>query len=187
MANLTLTAESPLSGFEQRFGATKVAEIDGIFLFSVALSLDSESARSAVKTTFAADWPAPGKTTESSDGKFRLLGLQNDQIFVIQHDVEGGYSTIAAPTIDSAYTTDQSDSWTGLSINGPDARDALERICPIDLHPDVFSKGSVTRTSMEYLAVIVVCVDKDHYWLLSPTSSAKSFLHAVETSFNNIS
>jgi len=186
VANLSLTAESPLNGFEQRFGTTSVAELNNVFLFSVALSLNAEAGKKAVNAAFGTDWPAPGKISSSSDGKSHLLGLQADQIFALQTDVGDQHSTLAEPTIESAYVTDQSDSWAALSINGDRARDALERICPIDLHPNVFGKGSVTRTSMEHLAVIIACVEENHYWLLSPTSSAKSFLHAVETSFNNI-
>ena len=85
----------------------------------------------------------------------------------------------------AAYTTDQTDVWTGLEIAGSRARTALERICPIDLHPDSFDVGDAARTTMEHLGTLIIRTDEDTFLLMSGSSSAKSFLHAVETSIQN--
>jgi len=87
---------------------------------------------------------------------------------------------------DNAYCTDQSDSWVTLELTGPNALHALERICPVDLRPDIFTVGSVARTTMEHLGVIIARVGEDQYWLMSASSSAESFLHAITLSVNNI-
>ena len=80
----------------------------------------------------------------------------------------------------------QSDNWVGVRISGTRSRDALERICPLDLHPDVFGIDQVARTVMEHLGVIILREDKDSFLMLSASSSAKSFLHAIETSIHNV-
>lgn len=84
-----------------------------------------------------------------------------------------------APTL---YLNDQSDSWVMLRVAGAGVRRALERLCPLDLHPDAFAPGAVARTVMEHLAVIVLHEAEDTFVLLSPRSSAASFLHEIETS-----
>jgi sarcosine oxidase subunit gamma len=73
-----------------------------------------------------------------------------------------------------------------LRVSGPKSRIALERICPLDLHPSTFPQGRVARTLMEHLGVIILHEGPDTYLLLSARSSAGSFLHAVETSVRNV-
>jgi sarcosine oxidase subunit gamma len=62
----------------------------------------------------------------------------------------------------------------------------LERICPIDLHPQAFAVGAVARTLMDHLNVIILREGGDTFLLMSARSSARSFWHAVETSIRNI-
>ena len=42
------------------------------------------------------------------------------------------------------------------------------------------------RTVMEHLGVLILRTGEDDYLLLSASSSAKSFLHAVEVSLTNV-
>ena len=180
MANLTLQATTPLKGYDQRFGGTTLSEVTDMAIYSIALALQADAALSSIQQQLGTAWPATGHSTLNTEATYRLLGLQSDQVFVL---VTGDAAAANLPALDdSAYITDQSDSWAALRVSGPMSKKALERICPIDLHPTVFAKGFVTRTSMEHLAVIVLCEADDEYLLLSPSSSAQSFLHAVETS-----
>lgn len=180
MANLTLERTTPLKGYQQRFGDTLLNEVVDLSIYSIGLALQPGAALASIEKNLGTAWPVTGKSTSNADSTYQLLGLQLDQVFVLA----SGDS--ALPELDaSAYITDQSDSWVGLRLQGAKSHESLERICPIDLHPGVFASGSVTRTTMEHLAVIVLCESQDSYLLLSPTSSAQSFLHAVETSVRN--
>ena len=82
--------------------------------------------------------------------------------------------------------TIQTDAWVILRISGPLALKALERICPINLEPDVFLENDIARTIMEHLGSIVICEKVGSYLVMSASSSAKSFLHALETSLQNV-
>ena len=80
--------------------------------------------------------------------------------------------------------TDQSDSWVVLALSGPQSRQTLERICPIDCSASAMPVGTTARTIMEHLgAIITRRPDGDDgepcFWLLSARSSATSFLHAI--------
>ena len=181
MASSSLQATSPLKGFNQRFGETSLSEVVDLSIFSIALALQPDAALLSIKETLGTAWPAPGLSTVNTDESYRLLGLQSDQVFAISPDI------IALPELDeAAYITDQSDSWVCLRLRGPMSRTALERICPIDLHSSVFAEGQVSRTTMEHLAVIILHEAKNQFLLLSPTSSAHSMLHAIETSLRNV-
>ncbi len=206
MANLQLNAQTALNGYDNRFGNTRLYEISNLSIFSVALSHQRDAALASIKSALGATWPETGKSTfgdsasngimGSTDQTCRLLGMQADQVFALFVPPEAARtaaSTAASgsvgdiPDIDHVYITDQSDSWAALALQGDNAVSALERICPLDLHPTSFAPNQVARTVMEHLAVIILCESENHYVLLSPRSSANSFLHAVEQSLRNVS
>ncbi|MEQ8257531.1 MULTISPECIES: sarcosine oxidase subunit gamma [Roseovarius] len=187
MADFTLIAEPPLKGVDHNFGDTRLYAPDDLAIVSIALPLGAEDATlQAVKSGFGADLPAPGQSVMGNDDT-RLVRLGPDQAFAIftraTPDAEPHVQSLLKG---AAYTTDQTDVWTGLMLDGPLARTALERICPIDLHPDAFAEGAAARTVMEHLGVLIIRTGPDAFLLLSASSSAGSFLHAVETSLVNV-
>ena len=187
MPDFVLTPSSPLGGFARNFGPVGLRELTDLAIVSVALPLGAEDAAgAALKTAFGCALPEPGKYAQSKDGRERLLRLAPDQLFILfDHATPDAEAAIAARLDGAAYTTDQTDGWVALEITGTGSRAALERICPIDLHPKAFAVGQFARTSMEHLGSIVLRSDEDTFLLLSASSSAGSFLHAVETSILN--
>ena len=45
----------------------------------------------------------------------------------------------------TASSTDQSDNWAALRLTGGSSVAALERLCPIDVHPPAFQPGAMAR------------------------------------------
>ena len=99
-------------------------------------------------------------------------------------DTPDGTSTTDGDTL--LYSSDQSDAWCLLRIDGPASRRALERVCPLDLHPDAFPVGAVARSVVEHLGAIVLREGENAFLLLSPRSSARSFLHEIERSIRDL-
>lgn len=186
MAEFSLTATSPLAGFSRDFDGISLAETTGRAIVSIATPLGGETAlRSAIQAAFNMDLPDVGGAAAS--GTTYLLRLAIDQAFLVFDAPKDDPVTTVAHQLGAAgYFTDQSDSWALLSMTGPRVRRALERICPLDLDPDAFPVGMVARTSMEHLGVIILHDSPNSFLLMSPTSSAGSFCHAVETSCRNI-
>jgi len=130
--------------------------------------------------------------------KARWLALQQDQYW-IQFDASiADNSTLGQATPepspeawvkrqvqDTAYVTDQSDSWLQLVIAGSGTQAALERICPLDIDSQAFQIGDVARTSMEHMSVVMVRLAETQWQLLSPRSTAGTFVHALELSIHN--
>ncbi|WP_113912536.1 sarcosine oxidase subunit gamma [Roseovarius dicentrarchi] len=188
MPDFTLISAPPLAGYSASFGDIKLSAPKDLAIVSIALPLGGEdSAKAAIKSAFGIDLPEVGTSATTGDDATALMRLGVDQAFVLfacaTPDAE---RQIAAKLNGAVYTTDQTDAWCSLEISGPGARRALERICPVDLHPDAFAVSAVARTIMEHMGAIIARTDEDTFLLLSASSSAKSFLHAVELSAKNV-
>ena len=189
MANYELAAKYPLDGVTRKTEGTFLTEITGKALVSVATPLGGEkNLKAAFAKSYKAKIPKVGHSTTSSIDNARLLGLQADQLFLyFDHENDEAVSHVTGKLGETGYYTDQSDSWVMLEFGGPKCHQALERICGLDLHPDVFVEGAVSRTMMEHMGVIILRSGIDEFTLFSARSSAKSFYHAIETSIANIS
>ncbi len=188
MPDFTLIAAPPLAGYDRSFGDIKLSAPKDLAIVSIALPLGGEdAAKKAVKTAFGIALPEVGTSATTKNDAEAIMRLGVDQAFVLfacaTPDAE---RQIAAKLKGAAYTTDQTDAWCSLEISGPGARRALERICPIDLHPNAFAVSAIARTMMEHMGSIIARTGEDTYLLLSASSSAKSFLHAVELSAKNV-
>ena len=190
MAEAALTSRSPLDGYRRTIGAVALAEIAGLALVSAAVPRGGDAAfAAALAEGFGAARPATGASTPGDKHAARILGMQPDQVFVLFEppDPDRAAETVSAALGPAAYVTDQSDSWAMLRIAGAGVLAALERICPLDLDEARFPQGRVARTAMEHLATIVLRDGADSFLLMSPRSSARDFLRAVELSAENIS
>ena len=188
MAELALTARSPLDGYERSFGTVTLAEVTGLSLVSAAVPHGGDDTlAAALAAGLGAARPATGDSAPGDRYGARLLGMQPDQLFILFEapDPDRPAESVAEALGPAAYVTDQSDSWAMLRIAGAGVRAALERICMLDLDDAAFPEGRVARTVMEHLAVIILRDGPDSFLLMSPRSSARSFLHAVEVSIAN--
>ena len=190
MSDFKLTARPALSGLVYKTGDITVTEVTALALVSVAIpNGEREIVSKKLLENYYVDIPDIGKYTSSDKENMRFLGLQSDQFFAL-FDYIGDHAVahLKAKVSEIAYLSDQSDSWLMLRLSaktGEQCRRVLERICPLDLHPDSFTEASVARTAMEHLAVIIVHESDGQYLLMSPRSSAQSFLHTVTKSIEN--
>ena len=189
MSEFSMTPSPALNGFARDYDGIVLHEITDRAIVSMATPNGGDvELNKAISSVYKTDWPQMGASTISPVDDAVFLGLQSDQIFVIFTPSSQSPADEVAKKLSSvAYLTDQTDSWVMIEVSGPRCRKALERICPIDLHADAFPKGKVARTAMEHMAAIIFHQAPDRFILISPRSSAKSFLHALETSALNIS
>ncbi|PIB24028.1 hypothetical protein BFP76_01895 [Amylibacter kogurei] len=179
MAKPTLQSRSRLAGFATEIGGISLREICDISIISIAKPLHDHALfdQNFIELFNQAPPLAPTSLRLKSPN-CRVFQTQIDQWFVI------GETNTIQDKFD--YVTDQSDGWVALEISGENVILALERICPIDLHTDKFLIGHFARTMMEHMGCIILRTDTQTYQLFSASSSAESFLHAVETSIHNV-
>ena len=191
----SLTALKPLTAlnnFSEEIHGISVSEVTDQAIVSMAIPKATNDAfNKIIKKNFKVERPVIGHFAHSKINNARFLGLQQDQMFMLfDYAGDRAIEEISAKinfTDQLAYLSDQSDSWVTLRISGDNCLDALERICPLDIHPSSFPVGSVARTSMEHMATIIINESEGSYLLLSLRSFAHSFLHAVTTSIKNVS
>lgn len=186
MPEYQLTAAPPLAGHDARYGDLRLHAPGNMALVSIALPFGGEDAAlGAVKSAYGSDLPEVGKSATAKDGA-RLIRLGADLAFVLfQHGTPDANQVVQDKLRGAAYTTDQTDVWCALELSGKGARAVLERICPLDLHDSAFAVDDAKRTVMEHLGVIILRIGTNSWLLLSASSSAGTFLHAVETSIKN--
>ena len=188
VSDYELLPESPLGGVEIELDGFNITEVTDKSLVMVALPRDKFSdIESSIDKSCGLKLPEMEHSTESKDSSITLWRLQKNQVLAYftyeGHDAESRLSSqLNAP----AYYTDQSDTWAMIRVSGNRSRDVLERICPIDLSPEVFSVGSVSRTIMEHIGTIIFRDGDDSYVLLTMRSFGRSMLHAIEVSADNV-
>jgi sarcosine oxidase subunit gamma len=181
-----LSATSSLDGYEKEIGTIRLREISNQSLIAMAIPLGEEAKfKNTIKNTFGLKMPSPNKSVKNKDT--RILSTQPDQIFVLTKRTDDPEKSMAIEIGKNAYITDQTDAWVILEISGSSSREALERICQLDLDKEVFQLDGMARTSMEHMSAIIIRKADDTFYLMSASSSAKSFLHAVELSANHVS
>ncbi len=176
-----LTPLSPLHGYDETIGDVRLRERD-LALVSLAIPLGGEAAATkAIKAACKLDLPEVGHSKASKTR--RLIRMSPDQAMLVFEDPAPLTERAVQKALKGAcYTTNQTDAWVILEISGPGTRAALERICPLDLDDAAFPIDKATRTMMEHLGVLIARTGDDTFLLMSASSSARSFLHAVETS-----
>ena len=188
MAEIKLEPRALLGGYDREFGTIRLTEVTDLAIVSMATPQGDEAkCADAVQSAWSCQLPAVGRYVTSADGKLRLVGTAPDQLFALfEHQKPDALRVVDKAVKNAFWTTDQSDVWCALAISGKDAPEALARICPLDLHPDVFGQDAASRTVMEHLGTMILRTGEDSFLLLSARSSAQSFLHAVELSIKNI-
>ena len=188
VSDYELLPESPLGGVEIELDGFNITEVTDKSLVMVALPREKfKDVESSIDKSCGLKLPEMECSTESKDSSITLWRLQKNQVLAYftyeGNDAESHLSSrLSAP----AYYTDQSDTWAMIRVSGNRSRDVLERICPIDLSPEVFSVGSVSRTVMEHIGTIIFRDGDDSYVRLTMRSFGRSMLHAIEVSAENV-
>ncbi|MBV1864213.1 MAG: sarcosine oxidase subunit gamma [Rhodobacteraceae bacterium] len=189
MPEYILTAEPPLGGYERHFEGTSLREHRELAIVAVSIPLGKDTAVSAaLGEAYGATLPDHGVSVVSEDGATRILRFTADQIFLLFTHAKPDAAQVVSERLNgTGYTVDQTDNWVSLSLSGSLARPALERICAVNLRKDAFAIGRAERTVMEHLGAIIIRTGDDGFLLMSGSSSAESFLHALETSVKYVS
>lgn len=188
MPEFNLQATSPLNGYQHNFGTVVVEELPDLNSVVLAKPVGGEQPLAeVVQKKWGIALPEPNQSILSDDGRFRLLWMAPDQVLLMFTGPEMEPEAMIKENLDAdIYVTDQTHNLVVLNLSGVDAVAALERICPLDLDHNVFKPGQIKRTVMEHLGVHILRNNLTSFTLISASSSAQSFLHAVVTSVQNI-
>ena len=177
---------TPLNGFQTVIGRITIKEVNSeIFCIAIPKTMENKI-NVEFKKILKLATPKVGQSSLDKGSMIRLIRNSLDQFFIIFDNTSTKVDPVINSLEKSFYITEQSDAWVGIEISGMTAQSCLERICQLDLSAKSFSIGTAVRTLMEHLNVLIIKTSEEGFLLFSASSSAKSFLEAVETSARNV-
>jgi len=176
---------SPLGGYEKSWDGMSVTEVTDQEIVAIASAMGDEKAfASQFHKHFGKTLPKPGKVINVKGGHCMWTAPDQYWLFLNGENINADRD-IAAKFGESAYTTLQTDGWAQINLSGPRTLHMLERFVPLDIAG--FKVGDATRTRAHHLPIVIARIGEDEYRLISPRSSAGSFIHALEATAQNIS
>jgi heterotetrameric sarcosine oxidase gamma subunit len=109
--------------------------------------------------------PAAAVINAQAQGDDRVYRIAADQYWVVSRDASLPVKLAAAVSPDIGTVTPLTHARVRLSISGPAARKALEKLLPIDLRPDKFRVGEFHQTGMHHVGIFVERVSTDSFQL----------------------
>lgn len=181
MADLTTLRRSPLQDMAVELrndavaGDRSVALLEQPFLamMSVRVEPGSDAAR---KIESVLGTGLPQRCGEvSAQGAHTVLWLGPDEWLVVSATTpEALLGSLQTGAGDGrAQIVDVSANRTVLEISGPAARDVLEKGCPSDLHPRVFTDGTAITTTLARVPVLLWKVDATRFRVMPRASLAR--------------
>lgn len=188
MHKYSIKATVELQKYKKIINDLNISEL--LNLNIIALAIKSEHKGSALKKLeqmLKIKSPDFKCCKKSRLGNVRVLRMSEDQLFIIYHsDSEELLQNLLNEIDKFFYITEQTDAWTGIKISGKKVYDCMERLCSLDLSQENFDSDYFARTTIEQMGSIIIKSKTNEFELFSASSSAKSFLHAIETAASNI-
>jgi len=122
-----------------------------------ALCLRLDPARAeTVRETLGAELPAPNRWVEARDAHI-LWQAFDEWLIVTPAGRERALVDALRAALEGTHhaLTDVSDLRVTLALEGPHARDVLQKGCAVDLHPRVFTAGSCVTTALARVRVTI--------------------------------
>ncbi len=109
--------------------------------------------RKVVKAVTGQPVPEAGRMAGDAAGGVAWMSPDELLIMVAEEQVEQALAQLDAGLAGSHYlAVDVSDARAVFTLHGPQAREVLARLCPVDLHVSAFGQGDFRRTRMAQIA-----------------------------------
>lgn len=174
----------PLEGYAREWDTLALKEHYVGEMVSLAVSHGNSAAFSKVfKTTFGKAPPKASKLVTLKNG-FAMLSGADQYLILLAGENNNADKELSQSFTDTAYATLQTDGWASLKLTGPQVYDVLERFTALDLRnaPTQYA----ARTMAHHMAIIVMKSSETEFQLLTPRSSAHSFLEALTHTIDNV-
>ena len=155
---------------------TTLAEVDLGAVSSIAAFPGQDKAIAKALKTIGLVMPNVGECHRKGDATIVWTG--RDQAFLI-----------GCPCPDlgtAAAVTDQSGGWAALNLTGPAAADALMRYVPMDLRVQAFKPGSVLRTPLYHMSMILLRTGDQAFTVMVFRSMARTAWHEIEVALKSL-
>ena len=164
-----LIAKSALEGRSLSLGGVTLAEGEVGPITSIAVLPGGAKAVAKGLKTVGFAMPEPNRFVEKKGA--RIVWTGRDQAFLLG---------VAAPVLEGAAVTDQTDGWTVLTLSGTGAVDVLARLVPMDLRLAAFPVGRAVRTQLNHMNVVILRAGDYAFEIMGFRSMARTAWHELE-------
>jgi len=184
-----LASLTPLGASEARtetIGTTTIREVTDLALASVeARTVGAVKFGKAAKSALGVALPGPGKSSGKGATHAFWIGQEKWLFSASSAAHEDFASELRDMFAGLASVTDQTDGWACFSIESEDLSELLLRLFQIDVLR--IAKGSVQRTMVEHVAVVLVCDNpRKAIRIFCARSYAEHLHHALVTMAGSI-
>jgi heterotetrameric sarcosine oxidase gamma subunit len=85
-----------------------------------------------------------------------------------------------------AAVTDVSDGWCIVDISGPEVRDVLARVTPLDMRIKSFKTGMTQRSMLMHMQASISCLGKSHFRVMVFRSMALTVVHDLAVAMESV-
>lgn len=159
-------------------GTVTAIEEPHLVLTSLAPFMGREKELSgALKAAHGMAFPAKGRAT----GKAGARAIWFSQ----------GQALLQGPTPDAALatfatTTDQSDAWAVVRLEGRDVVEVLARLVPMDLRASSFKRGHTARTQVLHMMASLTRTGENAFQIMVFRSMAQTLVHDLKTAMEGV-
>lgn len=168
-------------------GMARVEETGLLGMITLRGDLSASALKKAAsRAAGGAPSPAPLTVTASETGA--LAWMSPDELLVMcpYSDAPARAKELAAALAGThALAVDVSNARAAFRISGPGAREALAKLCPLDLSPAAFPSGTFRRTRAAQIAVAVWAESDDTLRLISFRSVAQYAFDLLKAAARN--
>lgn len=118
----------------------------------------------------------PGPGGSEAAGEIRAIWTGRGQAMVLGAPV----------SVPGAALTDQGDGWTVLRLEGVEAEAVLARLCPVDFRVRAFAEGSVARTLLQHMNVIVLRSGAQRFDIMVFRSMTRTAVHDLRVAMESV-
>lgn len=150
------------------------------------ITLRGDLALAAVKkaASAAAGAPLPARLEAVMSDTGGLCWMSPDELLVLcpYDEVQARLAKLTmALTKTHALAVDMSDARASFRLSGPGAREAMAKLCPVDLSPDAFRPGMFRRTRMGQIPAAFWLEDEDSFRIICFRSVAQYAYDLLKT------
>ncbi|MBI1200646.1 MAG: sarcosine oxidase subunit gamma [Phenylobacterium sp.] len=183
MPELDTTPRSAFDGLLPLAGphdGLEVIDRDGCGLATLVVRRDARKAlRAALISQYGVE--LRDGPVVSRGARISLIGTGADSWLAVSAGPNAGlYADLAARLAGCASLSDQSDGYGLLGVRGANAATVLQRLLPIDLHPDAFPVGAAAATLAAHIPLLLWRSGEAEFEVAVFRSYAGSFIHALD-------
>lgn len=174
-----LIATTPCAGLlPVTVGALMLTELDpGPMTSIMPLNGKQAATTKLLKEKLGLALPGAGRTSRKGDAA--LIWFGRGQVMLMGVEPPKGLAEVAA-------TTDQSDAWAMMRLEGEGAADTLARLTTLDLRDSQFKRGHTARCQINHMMGSVTRIGANGYDLMVFRSMAATAVHELTEAMESL-